>query len=147
MTPRQIEYYRRYGHRLRVTRLVLGISQADAATAHGVSVRTYLRWDSGAKPRSTELGCNPRVDSSCDISATTIILNIYVALHARVFRSARNNGAAKMQKYVLVSNHPNQSETVHVSSCVHLGVEPLLQTISADRQAFDDGLDAMAAAR
>ena len=33
--------YRAAGHRLRVTRLTLGVTELEAAAAHGVTLRTY----------------------------------------------------------------------------------------------------------
>jgi len=38
---------RAIGHRLRVTRNVLGISADEAASAAGVAVKTWLRWEAG----------------------------------------------------------------------------------------------------
>jgi len=43
------------GHRLRVTRLALGITEREAAAASGVTVRTYRRWEAGGYPRGTGL--------------------------------------------------------------------------------------------
>jgi hypothetical protein len=51
-----------------------------------------------------------------------------------------------MSKYVLVNNKPNQIATVHFSDCPHLGSNPLMQTASAERTPFDDGLEALMAA-
>jgi transcriptional regulator with XRE-family HTH domain len=39
-------------HRLRVTRIALGITEQEAADAHGVTVRTYRKWEAGANQRS-----------------------------------------------------------------------------------------------
>ena len=52
-----------------------------------------------------------------------------------------------MTKYITVANRPNKIATIHLATCRHLGPEPLAQTSSADRLAFDDGLDAIVAAR
>jgi transcriptional regulator with XRE-family HTH domain len=41
-----------YAHRLRVIRIVLGLSEKDAAVAHGVTLRTYRKWEAGAEQRS-----------------------------------------------------------------------------------------------
>ncbi len=41
---------REYGHRLRIVRLTLGLTEAEAATAHGITLRTYRRWEAG-KPQ------------------------------------------------------------------------------------------------
>lgn len=38
-----------YGRRLRLARLTLGISEAGAAAAHRVTLRTYRRWEAGAR--------------------------------------------------------------------------------------------------
>jgi hypothetical protein len=46
----RIRYSRRlYAHRLRVTRLVLCITEEEAATAHAVLMRTYRRWENGGR--------------------------------------------------------------------------------------------------
>jgi transcriptional regulator with XRE-family HTH domain len=41
--------WRAYGRRLRLARLTLGISEAAAAEAHGVTLTTYRRWEAGAR--------------------------------------------------------------------------------------------------
>lgn len=43
--------YRAAGHRLRVTRLTLGITELEAAAAHGVTLRTYRKWEAGHPQR------------------------------------------------------------------------------------------------
>jgi hypothetical protein len=48
-------YWLDYAHRLRVTRIVLGISEGEAAAAHGVTLGTYRKWEDGRPPRS----CKP----------------------------------------------------------------------------------------
>ena len=40
-------WYRLFGHRLRVTRLALGISEAEAAAACLITLRTYRRREAG----------------------------------------------------------------------------------------------------
>jgi transcriptional regulator with XRE-family HTH domain len=40
-------FYRNMGVRLIITRLVLGLSEASAAAAHGVTLRTYRKWEAG----------------------------------------------------------------------------------------------------
>ena len=50
-TEKRSNYYLEYGQRLRVTRLALGITEADAAVAHGFTVRTYRRWEAGQPHR------------------------------------------------------------------------------------------------
>ena len=52
-----------------------------------------------------------------------------------------------MTKYITVTNRPNKVATIHLATCSHLGPDPLAQTSSADRFAFDDGLDAVVAAQ
>ena len=39
------------GRRLRVARLVLGITEVEAASAHEVTLRTYRRWEAGGRQR------------------------------------------------------------------------------------------------
>ena len=46
------DYWRDYAHRLRVTRIVLGISEKEAAAGHGVTLATYRKWEDGRPPRS-----------------------------------------------------------------------------------------------
>jgi transcriptional regulator with XRE-family HTH domain len=43
------QFWRDYSHRLRVTRLALGITEADAAEAHGVTLATYQKWEAGCR--------------------------------------------------------------------------------------------------
>jgi hypothetical protein len=43
--------YRAAGHRLRVTRLTLGITESEAPAAHGVTLRTYRKWEAGHPQR------------------------------------------------------------------------------------------------
>jgi transcriptional regulator with XRE-family HTH domain len=43
--------WKRVGHRLRVTRLALGLTDQEAATAHGVTVGTYRKWEAGGQAR------------------------------------------------------------------------------------------------
>jgi hypothetical protein len=52
-----------------------------------------------------------------------------------------------MPKYITVANRPNQIATVHVATCSYLGEAPLTKTVSAERFAFEDGLEAISAAR
>jgi transcriptional regulator with XRE-family HTH domain len=46
-------YWRGYGNRLHIVRLALGITDAEAATAYGVTLRTYRRWEAGARQSNT----------------------------------------------------------------------------------------------
>ena len=46
--------WRLRGHRLRVTRLALGITEKEAADAHGVSLQTYRRWEAGGQQRGSQ---------------------------------------------------------------------------------------------
>ena len=56
------------------------------------------------------------------------------------------NKEARMARYILVNNIPNSNATLHRFDCVHLGPEPMLQTASAERSAYDDGLKAIVVA-
>ena len=47
-----VAFYRAIGERLRLTRKILGISEREAAGAAGVTVKTYRKWESGARQRS-----------------------------------------------------------------------------------------------
>jgi transcriptional regulator with XRE-family HTH domain len=40
-------------HRLKVTRIALGISESEAATAHDVTVATYRKYEAGAPQRAS----------------------------------------------------------------------------------------------
>jgi len=51
------EFYRPLGHRLRVVRLALDITEQEAAAAAGLSIRTYRRWESGC-PQKRRGGTN-----------------------------------------------------------------------------------------
>jgi transcriptional regulator with XRE-family HTH domain len=55
MTSMQTEDfdYRGFGHRLRVTRIALGITEAQAATAAGCSVDTWRKYEATGKGRCT----------------------------------------------------------------------------------------------
>jgi DNA-binding XRE family transcriptional regulator len=53
-TPAREQYALEFGHRLRVTRIVLGVSEAEAADALGVTVRTYRKYEAGQS--NTRLG-------------------------------------------------------------------------------------------
>ena len=50
-------------------------------------------------------------------------------------------------KYVTVSNRLKRVATVHLATCRDLGENPVLQSISSDRQPFESGLEALAFAR
>jgi hypothetical protein len=52
-----------------------------------------------------------------------------------------------MPKYITVANRPNRIATIHAANCAYLGPEPCAQTPSADRIEFEDGLEALSAAR
>ena len=43
-----------YGRRLRLVRAALDISEVEAAAAHGVTLRTYRRYEAGAPQRAGE---------------------------------------------------------------------------------------------
>jgi hypothetical protein len=44
---RRLDWYRDFGERLRATRLVLGITEAEAAAAFLITLRTYRRREAG----------------------------------------------------------------------------------------------------
>jgi len=46
------EFYRAYGLRLRKLRDKLNLTEAEAASVHGVQLRTYRRWEAGGTPRT-----------------------------------------------------------------------------------------------
>jgi hypothetical protein len=52
-----------------------------------------------------------------------------------------------VSKYITVVNRPNRIATIHAANCVYLGPEPCAHTVSADRTEFEDGLEALSAAR
>lgn len=52
MTELTPDFWLAYGHRLRVTRAALGITEHAAAEAHGVTLATYRKWEAGCKQRS-----------------------------------------------------------------------------------------------
>src|ERR1700677_60526 len=45
------------GHRMRVTRMVLGITEQEAASGFGVSLRTYRGYEAGRRQRSAQPAC------------------------------------------------------------------------------------------
>ena len=49
--------YSGFGHRLRVTRLALGITEAEAATVAGRSVDTWRKYEATGKGRCTQAVC------------------------------------------------------------------------------------------
>jgi Helix-turn-helix len=51
LVPSNTEYWRQYGVRLRTTRLALGISEKEAASAYQVTLRTYRRYENGQRQR------------------------------------------------------------------------------------------------
>ena len=53
----------------------------------------------------------------------------------------------KTMKYVCTANRVNKTATIHAAACGDLGAEPLIQTASAERRGFNDGLDAIAFAK
>jgi transcriptional regulator with XRE-family HTH domain len=42
-------FYRDLGHRIKITRMELGLSEAEAAAAHGVTLRNYQKWEAGGR--------------------------------------------------------------------------------------------------
>ena len=57
---------REFGHRLRVTRIALGITEAQAATAAGRSVDTWRKYEATGKGHCTQAVC--RFASHYDVS-------------------------------------------------------------------------------
>jgi transcriptional regulator with XRE-family HTH domain len=45
--------WRLCGHRLRITRIALGLTEKEAADAHAVSLRTYRKWENGGRQRGS----------------------------------------------------------------------------------------------
>ncbi len=45
-------WHRRFGARMRILRLALGLTEAQAAEAYGISLATYRRYEDGAPMRS-----------------------------------------------------------------------------------------------
>jgi transcriptional regulator with XRE-family HTH domain len=58
-------YWKAYGDRLRLVRLLLGISEEQAADAHGVTVQTYKKWEAGGRQRGAS---RARTSKNYDIS-------------------------------------------------------------------------------
>jgi hypothetical protein len=46
-------------------------------------------------------------------------------------------------KYICTANNVNKSAVIHFATCNDLGSDPMLQTASAERRGFDDGLEAV----
>jgi transcriptional regulator with XRE-family HTH domain len=46
-------FWRLCGHRLRVTRLALGITEQEAATAAKITIRTWRKWEAGGHQKSS----------------------------------------------------------------------------------------------
>lgn len=42
--------WRGYGHRLRIARLTLGVTEGEAAAALGITLRTYRKWEARRWP-------------------------------------------------------------------------------------------------
>ena len=60
-----------YAHRLRVTRIALNITEAEAAEAHGVRLATYRKWEAGGRPHS--IGPMLRFMEKFDVSADWLV--------------------------------------------------------------------------
>jgi transcriptional regulator with XRE-family HTH domain len=60
--------YRAIGHRLRVARLALGLTQQDVARAVCVTLRTYRKYEAGQRPRSIRalVAFSQKYDTSLD---------------------------------------------------------------------------------
>jgi transcriptional regulator with XRE-family HTH domain len=46
--------WRTVGHRMRVTRIVLGLSEQQAADAYGITLQTYRKYEAGHPQRGTQ---------------------------------------------------------------------------------------------
>jgi transcriptional regulator with XRE-family HTH domain len=46
-------FYRAVGRRLRITRLALNLSEAEAAAASGVTLRTYRKWEASYRRKNS----------------------------------------------------------------------------------------------
>ena len=49
-------YWCAHGQRLRLARSVLSITEREAAAAHGVTLRTYRRWERGGPQTNSSRG-------------------------------------------------------------------------------------------
>jgi hypothetical protein len=64
-----------------------------------------------------------------------------------VLREARYSPNGTFPNYIVVVNRPNRVATLNLADCGYLGSEPLAQSASAERIVFEDGLEALSAAR
>ncbi len=58
-------FYRDMGRRLKITRLALNLSEAEAAAASGVTLRTYRKWEAGGR-HSHRKNCHARLMAFCE---------------------------------------------------------------------------------
>lgn len=61
MNKREVsEFYKGFGHRLRIARIALGLSEAQAAEIFGATVRAYRGWEAGnsGRPKRYEAYCD-----------------------------------------------------------------------------------------
>ena len=88
------------GHRLRVTRIALGLSEKQAAADYGITLRTYRKWEDGARPRdcwrTTQgyIAFARKYDVSIDwliVGDTNILRHLAVNRGARVAILPREN--------------------------------------------------------
>jgi transcriptional regulator with XRE-family HTH domain len=80
--------WRLYGHRLRVTRMALGITEKEAADAHGASLKTYRKWENGGPQRqkaSALLHFAEKFDVSTDwlVCGETARVGNHLSKHAK----------------------------------------------------------------
>jgi transcriptional regulator with XRE-family HTH domain len=55
-------FYRAMGRRLKITRLALNLSEAEAAAASGMTLRTYQKWEADGHPK----GRNAKLLAFCE---------------------------------------------------------------------------------
>ena len=60
--------YRAIGHRMRVARLTLGLTEQDVARVVGITLRTYRKYEAGQRPRSIRalVAFSQKYDASLD---------------------------------------------------------------------------------
>jgi DNA-binding XRE family transcriptional regulator len=77
-------YWPAVGHRMRLTRFALGITEKEAAAAWGVTLTTYRRYEAGAPQRSS--GPTLRFSEVYDVSFDWVICGETARLKRRLTR-------------------------------------------------------------
>jgi transcriptional regulator with XRE-family HTH domain len=78
--------WRLCGHRLRITRIALGLTEKEAADAHAVSLRTYRKWENGGRQRgSAFLRFAEKFDVTLDwlVGGETARVGSHISNHAK----------------------------------------------------------------